>query len=123
MTRKTQLALYFSALSIGAVLLLTGSPTHADEGTVTLKGYIDIAESDDDGNVASVSIYDSEWGSVLISKEGKGSELLKHVDAEVELTGQIVELDDDNGYAYVITVASFKLEKPEEPEDDRDSEE
>ena len=123
MTRKTQLALYFSALSIGAVLLLTGSPTHADEGVVTLKGYIDIAESDDDGNVASVSIYDSEWGSVLISKEGKGSELLKHVDAEVELTGQIVELDDDSGYAYVITVASFKLEKPEEPEDDRDSEE
>ena len=120
MTLKSALAPRVVALSIGVALLLTGAVTQANEETVTLKGYIEVAEYDDDENVASVSIYDSEWGSVLISNEGRGSELRKHVDADVELTGQIVELDDDSGYSYAIKVISFKVEKSEEPEDDQE---
>jgi hypothetical protein len=120
MTLKSALAPRVVALSIGVALLLTGAVTQANEETVTLNGYIEVAEYDDDENVASVSIYDSEWGSVLISNEGRGSELRKHVDADVELTGQIVELDDDSGYSYAIKVTSFKVEKSEEPEDDQE---
>jgi len=120
MTLRSALAPRVVALSIGVALLLTGAVTQANEETVTLKGYIEVAEYDDDENVASVSIYDSEWGSVLISNEGRGSELRKHVDADVELTGQIVELDDDSGYSYAIKVTSFKVEKSEEPEDDQE---
>ena len=120
MTLKSALAPRVVALSIGVALLLTGAVPQANEETVTLKGYIEVAEYDDDENVASVSIYDSEWGSVLISNEGRGSELRKHVDADVELTGQIVELDDDSGYSYAIKVISFKVEKSEEPEDDQE---
>ena len=114
MSLKTTRTASTAALLIGLALLFVGAPTHAEEDEVTLKGYIDAAEYDDEGNVTSVSIYDTEWGAVLISKEGKGKELIAHVDAGVELTGRIVELDDESGYSYEITVSAFKLEEPED---------
>jgi hypothetical protein len=116
MSHKATLTPRAAALLIGLALLFAGAATYAEEEQVTLSGYIDAADYDDDGNVTAVSIYDSAWGDVLISKEGKGKELIKHVDAGVELSGRIVELDDESGYSYEITVSAFKLE---EPEDDR----
>jgi hypothetical protein len=106
-----------ATLTIAFGLLFTGAPAQANDELVTLKGYIEIAAYDDEGNVAAVSIYDEEWGQVLVHNQGKGSQLLNHVDADVELTGQIVELDDDSGFSYAITVAGFKVEGADEPDE------
>ena len=99
---------------------LAGSFVIADEDPTTLTGEIEVAEYDDDGNATSVMVYDSEWGEVLVSKEGKGKELLNHVGAVAKVTGTIVELDDDSGYSYAIQVTGYTIEEPAEPEDDPD---
>ncbi len=102
-------------LCVGVTYAQDDEPAPA---TVTLLGYVEAAEYDDEDNVVAISIYDSEWGAVLIRRSGKGGELMKHLDAEVELTGTLVELDDDSGFSYAISVTSFKLVNPAEPDDD-----
>jgi hypothetical protein len=99
---------------------LAGTISLAGEEAVTLNGEIEVAEYDDDGNVLSVMVYDSEWGSVLVSGEGKGKELLKHVGAVAKVTGTLVELDDESFYSYSIRVSSFSIEEAAEPDDDPD---
>jgi hypothetical protein len=119
MARIAHLVRSSTALAVCVVAALAGSFVIADEDSVTLNGEIEVAEYDDDGNAASVMVYDSEWGSVLISNEGKGKELLNHVGAVAKVTGTIVELDDDSGYSYAIKVTGYTIEEPTEPEDER----
>ena len=105
---------------LAVVLLLLGGPLAArGEEAVTLEGEIEEVEYDEEtGKATSVSIWDSEWGSVLISKQGKGRELLDHVGAVAKVTGTIAELDEESEFAYVITVQSYTIEEPAEPDDD-----
>jgi hypothetical protein len=87
---------------------------------VTLEGEIEEGVYDEEGEIlVSVSIWDSEWGSVLISNQGKGAELLNHLGAVATVTGTISELgeDDESGFAYVIKVSSYTVEEPAEPQD------
>lgn len=107
--------------ALSAVVLAIGaaSPAIANQESVTLKGEIEAADYDDDGEVASAAVYDDEWGWVLIVGQGKGRELLSHVGSTAEITGQLDEIDDpDSDYSYAIKVASYKIVEPaEEPED------
>jgi hypothetical protein len=98
------------------VMIVGGPLVLAEEETTTLNGEIEVAEYGDDGSPESVMVYDSEWGSVLISKEGKGGELLSHVGAIATLTGTIVELEDDGDYSYAIVVKSYSIDEPAEPD-------
>jgi hypothetical protein len=100
----------FSVLTACLFVILAGSLVAAKEETVTLTGQIEAAEYDTDGNVASVAVYDMEKGSVLISKEGKGKELLSHVGVMAKITGTLVELDEESEYPYVVKVASYTTE-------------
>jgi hypothetical protein len=120
MARIAHLVRSSTALAVCVVAVLAGSFVIADEESVTLNGEIEVAEYDDDGNAASVMVYDSKWGEVLVSKEGKGKELLNHVGAVAKVTGIIVELDDDSDYSYAIKVSGYTIEEPTDPEDDPD---
>lgn len=122
MIRKMYLAPRVAVLSACLLAILSGSPVTAYEEDVTLRGAIEIAERDDDGNVAAVVVHDNEWGSVLISDEGTGKQLLGHVGAVATIIGTIVETDDDSGYSYTITVDDYTIEEPEEPEEEPDDE-
>lgn len=105
-----------TACVVCLIMIFGGPLILADEETATLNGEIEVAEYGDDGSPVSVMVYDSEWGSVLISKEGKGGELLKHIGAIATMTGTIVELDEDSGYPYEIRVNTYSIEEPEDPE-------
>ena len=105
----------------GTLLLTVGLAWAADDETaVVLRGEIEPADYDDDGEVTAVSIYDDEWGDVLISLQGKGKELLEHVGAVAEIRGTVRELEDDSGYSYAIRVTAYEIQEPAEPEDDPD---
>ncbi|MDX1387579.1 MAG: hypothetical protein R3344_00190 [Acidobacteriota bacterium] len=106
------------ALAFGILLVFSASAGAAKEEVVTLQGDIETAEYDDDGNVSAVSVYDGDWGSVLIRNHGKGAELSRHVGAVAKVTGTIVELDDDSGYSYAITATSYTIVTPAESEEE-----
>ena len=92
-----------------------------EEEEVTISGEIEVAEySEEDGSVLSVSVFDMEWGDVLIANEGKGKELLKQVGAEATIVGRIFDIDDDSGYRYEIKVSSYVIEAPAETDEDTD---
>jgi len=117
--RKDEIGLATCVLAAVVLALLAVAPTAAGEAeAMSVSGEIEISEYDDDGNVAQVTIYDSEWGSVLVLNNGKGAELLKHVGAVVTATGDIRELDEDSGYSYAIQVTSFTIDEPVEPEEE-----
>jgi hypothetical protein len=121
MTRSKILYTLMVALPACLLVIVAGSPAIADEESVTLNGEIEVAEYDEDGNVASTAIYDSEWGFVLISNEGKGIELLAHIGALATVTGEVVKVDDDNGYSHTIIVSSYTIVEPAEPQPDPDA--
>lgn len=75
-------------------------------GEQTITGEVWGEEYDDDGKATSVSIYDQTWGTVLVSPSGRGRELLKHVGALVEVTGEIHDSEDGG---YVIDVGRFRI--------------
>jgi len=77
-----------------------------------ISGEVEAADFDEDGNVVAVSIYDMQWGAVLVRGEGRGAELLKQVGAIVTATGHIEELDDDSAYQYAIRVESYTVDEP-----------
>jgi hypothetical protein len=106
-----------TALLIFMVAVAPGAPALADEDSVTLNGEIEVAEYDDEGNPTSVMIFDPEWGSILISNEGKGGELMNHVGAIASVTGTVVELNDDSGYSYALHVSDYVIEQPADPND------
>jgi hypothetical protein len=120
-TKKSKTRL---ATTLAVVLLLLFGPVAVwGEEDVTIEGEIEEAEYDEEsGAVTTVSIWDSEWGSVLVSNQGKGRELLNHVGAVAKVTGTIRELDDGSGFPYVIQVSSYTIEEPAEPDDYPDDE-
>lgn len=118
MIGKSILPSRLAALSACLAVMLVGSLVVASGEPVTLNGEIEVAEFDEDGEPKAAAIYDSEWGSVLISNAGKGQELLNHVGAIAEITGNLVELDDDSGYSYSITVSDYTIVEPAEGESD-----
>lgn len=93
-----------------ALAALAGMAAVAAIEPVTLSAAIEVADYDDDGNVASVMIFVAEHGSILIDNEGKGKELLDHVGEWATITGTLEALDGEGGYDYVIQVEDFTLE-------------
>jgi hypothetical protein len=122
MIRREALIRYRPVLSACLLACLVGSQLGAgEENIVTLKGAIEVAAYDDDGAVEAVAVYDSDWGEVLVSNEGKGKELLDHVGAFAEITGTIVEIDEDShGFEYEIIVTTYTIEGSEDLENDED---
>lgn len=59
-----------AAIAVCALLVVADLSVIAMTENVTLEGTIDAAEYNEDGEGAAVAIYDSEWGTVLISNEG-----------------------------------------------------
>ncbi len=116
MIRKSSLV-----LSVLLLVACCALPAMAEEEDVTISGEIEVAEySEEDGSVMSVSVFDMEWGDVLIANEGKGKELLKHVGAEATIVGRIFEINDDSSYRYEIKVSSYVIEVPAETDEDTD---
>lgn len=121
--------MYWNRIShLGSLLVLLGSLVASAEISrivaaepVTLQGEIEIVEYDDDGNVASVAIYDEERGSILVSNSGKGRDLLEHVGAYVEVSGRLVESQENDLYEFQVVVTGYKVKRPEDdPDDDQD---
>jgi hypothetical protein len=112
------MAIAYVLAAILCALLLVEPGTAAAEETVTISGEIEAADYDDDGEVNQVAVFDSEWGSVLVLKSGKGNELLSLVGVIVSATGELSELDDDSGYSYAIEVTSYTIDEPPDPEED-----
>jgi hypothetical protein len=75
----------------------------------TITGEVEAVERDEQNTPTAVSLFDSEWGEVLIAPTGRGKELLKHVGALVEATGRIEELADNGDFIYQMTVQSFNI--------------
>lgn len=113
------------AICMALLLLAVGSSISVAtvEGMeITFTGTLDLAATDDNGSVTAVEIYEPEFGTVLVTRNGKGPELLAHVGEEVTLTGTIEELNDDSGYLFGITVTRYTLLDVEQ-ESDPDNEE
>jgi hypothetical protein len=119
------------AIGLSLLMLLLAGPIPARaEEEVTIEGEIEEGEYDgESGAPVNVSIWDSEWGSVLVSTQGKGRELLNHIGAVAKVTGTIRELDDGSGFPYVIQVSSYTIvtsaepdDYPDEPDEDPDEE-
>ena len=75
----------------------------------TVVGEVEAAAEDDEGNIIAVSIYDGEWGSILVAENAKGQELLDLVGSTVEATGMITELGAEEDFDYEILVQSYKI--------------
>lgn len=120
MTLTAHLVAIRAALAACVIAALAATPVLAEEKSVTLTGEIEVAEYDDDDKVVSVMLYDSEWGSVLVAREGKGKELLGHVGAIVTVTGTLFEPDDDSGYSQAIRVTGYTIKEPAERYDEPD---
>jgi hypothetical protein len=102
--------------------LLAGSGLAEENSAATIRGEVEAAQYDDQDRVIQVSIFDGEWGAVLVLNEGRGRELLKHVGAIVSATGQLSEIDDESGYLYAIRVESYKLDETDEPQEEPEDE-
>jgi hypothetical protein len=105
----------------GVAAYLAASPTAEPEvWQEMLRGTVEAAETADDGTVLRVEIDDAEWGYVLVAEEGRGLELMAHVGATVEATGQMQAIDDEEAmHEYVIVVEDFELlDQESDPEED-----
>lgn len=103
-------------LAVTALVLALGwsfAFTQTDADLVTLQGEIEPAIYDDDGEITAVMIFDREWGSVLIDRDGKGSDLLEHVGSIATVRGTIHELDDDSDFSYAIQVVDYTIGEDE----------
>jgi hypothetical protein len=104
-----------NAALLGIALLLTLTTlaviSHAEDGQqqITITGDVETADRDEQDMPTAVSIFDIEWGDVLIAPAGKGKELLKQVGAFVEATGDIEELTDNGDFTYQLTVKSYTI--------------
>jgi hypothetical protein len=112
MSGKTVFTIWFPVLCCAAIFLAFGHGIAETEVTIT--GMLEPAEMDDHGAVFAVTIYDGEYGTVLVLDEGKGADLVEHVGEEVTLTGTIEELDEESGYLYGIIVSRYILHDAEE---------
>jgi hypothetical protein len=110
-------------LSLVAVLLIVGgniasSQPVAKRETVTLTGKLEPTAFDASGKATSASIYDEEWGLVLISNVGEGKTLADRVDGpHVLVTGQIQRRKTAaSGFQNVLEVTAYKVLSPEQKE-------
>jgi hypothetical protein len=103
-----------------AVLAMLGSAhalgADAPAPKKTIEGTVEVGDTDDDGNVVSVSIWDADEGAVLITKAGKGGDLLRMIGARVEVTGTLRHRENDPDYDAEMDVQSYKVLEPAEPE-------
>ena len=119
MNRK--IGLFLRMLSAVCLLIvLGGAQTNTDYEPVTLNGEIEVADYGHDGEATSIVVNDREWGLVLISNSGVGSELLAHVGAVLEITGELTEIQDESGYTHSIRVTDYSILEPAEPTSDRE---
>ncbi|MDH3285672.1 MAG: hypothetical protein OEQ13_13155 [Acidobacteriota bacterium] len=116
------LLLLSAVLALAACMIASVAVSFAenDDESVTLTGEIEAAEYDESGDVRSVMIYDSEWGSVLVSRSEKGKELLGHIGSVVTLQGKIMEMDEESEYRWSIDVRNFTVNTPAEHDDDEE---
>jgi hypothetical protein len=85
-------------------------------GAPLIKGYIERAKLDDEGNTAEIGVWDEAAQEFfIISPEGPGAELKGHVGERLEATGAIRE-EDGQKILVVKTVNLVKEERPAEPE-------
>jgi hypothetical protein len=117
--KKEMIHKSYLVMSICLLVAFCALPAIAEEEEATISGEIEVADySEEDGSVTAVSVFDVEWGDVLISNEGKGRELLNHVGAETTIVGRIFDLDDDSGYLYEIRVSSYVIDEPADLDED-----
>ncbi len=83
---------------------------------IAISGIVTAAAWDKDATVTAVSISTHDEQEYLISSRGKGKELLKLVQKEVELTGSVRKREDGT---QVLTVRSYRV--VERPENEREA--
>ena len=87
-----------------SVLLLFLSVANAAD-TVTLTGTVRALDKDKDGNPVSVFLA-TEGGDYPVAQQGRGVNLLSHIDARARVTGVLSK--DETG-KHILTVISFYL--------------
>lgn len=117
MSRTRILTWRLALLLLGAFVLASAASVAGSEDLQTITGEVEPAGHDEDGDVSSVGISDSEWGWVVISNTGKGKELLDYVGDVVTVSGTIEEQEDESGTTYVMEVSSYSIEEPADPEE------
>ena len=96
-------------LAIGAA---AGRPASGEaHGEQTLVGEVFAEQYDENGEVSGVSIFDDNWGTVMVSPAGQGRELLSRVGMLVEATGEVEETEEGD---YVITVKRYRIVQDDE---------
>jgi hypothetical protein len=90
------------------VILLSAAPLFAATDEMEITGIVYAAEWDANGNVASVVIETDEGEEILVSKSGKGMELLKLEAVLVRASGSIIT--DENGRK-TITVTKYMIQE------------
>ena len=115
-------------LGVSVLLTLTASApglfAEEDKERVTITGEIEAVDYDEQDMPTAVSVFDTEWGEVVIAHTGKGKELLKQVGALVEVTGRIDELADNGDFVYQLAVHSYTIleQAPDSGYDESDPE-
>jgi hypothetical protein len=108
-----------AGLLVGATVLVLGGALGeepAAQKKKTIEGTVEVGETDGEGNVLSVSIWDADHGAVLITKSGKGGDLLRMIGARVQATGTLRPREDDAEYDAEMDVQSYKVLERAEPE-------
>jgi len=99
-----------------AICVATGQPASAEaHGEQTLVGEVFAEQYDENGEVSGVSIFDDNWGTVMVSPAGQGRELLSRVGMLVEATGEVEETEEGD---YVITVKTYRIVQDDEDQAD-----
>ncbi len=114
---------------LAVLLVLFGShgsgATGAEERT--LVGEVAVNESDEDGNVLSVYLMDTEEGDVLVAQDGVWKDLLSRIGDTIQVWGTLGASQDPD-FEYVIHVTKFSPVTEEEapstsPEEEEEEEE
>jgi hypothetical protein len=92
-------------LALVLPVLFFAAPLQAKDEPVTVRGTVVEDDWDDDDNVIAVAI-SSDEEYYVVDKRGKGKDLLKLVDKEVEVKGTVKEDEDGNR---IITVRSYQV--------------
>jgi hypothetical protein len=98
---------YFGIAATLVVLFMVPMISAEDESDpVTLTGEVTIHEEDENGEIVSIYLADTDRGNVLISEDGLWEEILDHVDERIEATGVLTKAGQLM-FTYKITVTSF----------------
>jgi hypothetical protein len=93
------------------VLTLTAAPYWAatPEGQVTVAGMVRAAEMTNRGEPLRVYIETIEE-PILLSRQDKGKELLRLVDAKVQVTGYLRKVRNNENFTKVIYITEYTVE-------------